>query len=199
MTRKSVEYENYLSGAEQPCAGESVFVPFACGLDYDKPVAKELLLNVIAKAQDRLYIMTPYLVPDDSIFNMLANKAASGVDVKIILPAVPDKAVVYKVTLNNAHKLAERGVKIYLMRDSFVHSKIMLADYCAVIGSVNIDMRSFYQQFESALYTNDATVMDEVSADFTNTLEECQTLSERKSTPLNRVSAGLLKIISPLM
>ena len=85
------------------------------------------------------------------------------------------------------------------MRDSFVHSKIMLADYCAVIGSVNIDMRSFYQQFESALYTNDATVMDEVSADFTNTLEECQTLSERKSTPLNRVSAGLLKIISPLM
>lgn len=199
LTRKSVEYENYLSGAEQSCAGESVFVPFACGLDYDKPVAKELLLNVIAKAQDRLYIMTPYLVPDDSIFNMLANKAASGVDVKIILPAVPDKAVVYKVTLNNAHKLAERGVKIYLMRDSFVHSKIMLADYCAVIGSVNIDMRSFYQQFESALYTNDATVMDEVSADFTNTLEECQTLSERKSTPLNRVSAGLLKIISPLM
>ncbi len=144
--------------------------------------------------------MTPYLVPDDSIMNMLINKAACGTDVRIILPEIPDKAIVYQVTLNNAQRLAARGVKIYLMRDSFVHSKVLLSDYCAVIGTINVDMRSFFQQFESALYTDDSEVLGQVETDFERTFAECRELSDRDKPALfSRALAGVLKIISPLM
>lgn len=198
LTRRQVDYNSFFYKFENK-QNNAVCIPFASGLDYDVPLGKEIYLNIMAKAQDRLYIMTPYFVPDDAIFNMLANKAVSGVDVRIILPEVPDKATVYKVTINNARRLSEYGVKIYLMKDSFVHSKILLADYCSVIGSINIDMRSFYQQFESALYTDDRSVLNDVEADFEKTFKECRGLSERENTPLNRVVAGILNIVSPLM
>lgn len=198
LTRKQVDYARFLNKAETK-QNRAVCVPFSSGLDFDVPLGKEIYLNVMAKSIGKLYVMTPYLVPDDSIFNMLANKAASGVDVRIVLPEVPDKSTVYKVTLNNARKLKKYGVKILLMKDSFVHSKLLLTDYCAVIGSINIDMRSFYQQFESALYTDDKSVLADVNADFEKTFAECRGLTEKENTPLSRLSAGILNIVSPLM
>lgn len=198
LTRKRIDYGYFLNRCESRENG-FVCVPFASGLDFDTPVGKNIYLNIMAKAHKKLYIMTPYLVPDDSICEMLANKAASGVDVRIILPEVPDKKTVYKVTINNARRLSEHGVKIYLMKDSFVHSKLLLSDYCAVIGSINIDMRSFYQQFESALYTDDEGVLASVNADFEKTFAECCSLTESGHTPLNRLTAGVLNIVSPLM
>lgn len=198
LTRKEADYARYFNRAEAT-ANEATCVPFASGPDMNSPIGKDLYLNVIAKAQERLYIMTPYLVPDDAVSDVLANKAQSGVDVRIILPDVPDKAVVYKVTLNNAKRLAERGVKICLMKDSFVHSKVVLSDYCAVIGSINIDMRSFYQQSESALYTDDKEVMAQVAADFEGAFRECRSLEERGNATMGRALAGILNIISPLM
>ncbi len=143
--------------------------------------------------------MTPYLVPDEALLSMLISKALSGVDVRIILPEIPDKPYVYRITRNNAAKLEESGVKIYLMRDSFVHSKLVLSDYCAIIGSINLDMRSFYQQFESALYTDDKELMAEVEADFERTFEECRPQGGEKNTFINKAIATVLKIVSPLM
>lgn len=198
LTRKEIDYRPFFNRVERKQNG-AVCVPFASGLDFDHPIGKQIYLNIMAKAHEKLYIMTPYLVPDDSICEMLANKAASGIDVRIILPEVPDKATVYKVTLNNAKRLSERGVKIYLMRDSFVHSKLLLSDYCAVIGSINIDMRSFYQQFESALYTNDESVLAAVGEDFDKTFKECRLPDERENTALTRIAEGILNIVSPLM
>ncbi len=198
LTRKQIDYRFFFNRSNKKQNG-AVCVPFACGLDFDVPLGKQIYLNVMAKAHEKLYIMTPYLVPDDSICEMLTNKAASGVDVRIILPEVPDKVTVYKVTLNNAKRLSKSGVKIYLMKDSFVHSKLLLSDYCAVIGSINIDMRSFYQQFESALYTNDSGVLAAVGADFEKTFTECRPLTESDNTRLNRVTEGILNIVSPLM
>ena len=198
LTRKFSNYEPYFKQYVKK-ENDSVCVPFSCGLDRDVFIGKELYLNVIAKAQERLYLMTPYLVPDDAIFNMLANKAQAGCDVRIVLPQIPDKPYVYVVSLDFAARLAEKGVKILLMCDSFVHSKVMLTDYCAVAGSINIDLRSFYQQFESALYTNDAAVLHEVEQDFEKTFAECVPLTKKKNSAINRFLALILKVVSPLM
>ena len=103
------------------------------------------------------------------------------------------------VSLDFAARLADKGVKIYLMRDSFVHSKIVLTDYCAIAGSINIDLRSFYQQFESALYTADEEVLKEINADFEKTFAECSPLNKKKKNFKNRLLALLLKVVSPLM
>lgn len=198
LTRKFGNYGEFFNNYAKK-ENASVCVPFSCGLDRDVFIGKELYLNVISKAQGRLYIMTPYLVPDDAIFNMLANKAQSGCDVRIVLPEIPDKPYVYVVSLDFAARLAERGVKILLMRDSFVHSKLILTDYCAVSGSINIDLRSFYQQFESALYTNDPAAMRAVEDDFELTFKECVPLTKKKNSAKNRFLALLFKVVSPLM
>lgn len=198
LTRKFSNYDGYFKNYEKK-NNTSVNVPFSSGLDRDVLIAKELYLNIIAKAQKKLYLMTPYLVPDDAVFNMLINKAQSGCDVRIVLPEVPDKPYVYVVSLDFAARLAEKGVKILLMRDSFVHSKLILTDYCAVAGSINIDLRSFYQQFESALYTSDTNAIREIEEDFVKTFAECQPLTKKKNSVLNRILALILKVISPLM
>lgn len=198
LTRKISDYKKYLRLYEKK-ENSSVNIPFSCGLDRDGFIGKELYFNIFARSQKRLYLMTPYLVPDDALLNMLISKALSGVDVRIILPSIPDKPYVYRVTLNNAAKLKEKGVKIYLMKDSFVHSKLVLSDYCAVVGSINLDMRSFYQQFESALYTDDKKIMEEVEKDFLKTFEECLPLGDEKNNLLNKAIASILKIVSPLM
>jgi len=198
LTKKEVDYARYIQPRRSGSAG-AAYVPFACGLDIEKPVGKDAYLNIISKAEKRLYIMTPYFVPDDGILNMLANKAKSGVDVRIVLPGVPDKAVVYRVTLGNAQSLIKSGVKVYLMRNTFVHSKVVLADYCAVVGSINVDMRSFFQQFESALYFDDEEVLAQVLADFEKTFPECEDLPCRKQSLHGRFFSSILKIISPLM
>ncbi len=198
LTRSFGEYAPYLKNYEKS-GNDSVSVPFSCGLDRDVFIGKELYLNVISKAQGKLYLMTPYLVPDEALFNMLANKAQSGCDVRIIIPEIPDKPYVYVVSLDYASRLAERGVKILLMRDSFVHSKVLLTDYCAIVGSINIDLRSFYQQFESALYTNDGATMQGLGEDFEKTFEECVPMTKKKNNALNRFFALILKVVSPLM
>lgn len=198
LTRREVDYASYLPQKLNAPTG-SAYAPFASGLDIEKPIGKDMYLNIISKAEKRLYIMTPYFVPDDGITNMLANKAKSGVDVRIVLPGVPDKAVVYRVTLGNARALIASGVKGYLMRNTFVHSKVVLADYCVVVGSINVDMRSFFQQFESALYCDDPEILAEVLADFERTFPECDPLLPRLQSLHGKFISSVMKIISPLM
>ena len=67
------------------------------------------------------------------------------------------------------------------MEHSFVHSKLCISENCAVVGSINFDLRSFYQQFESAVYTNDVKALEEINADFENTFGKCTLIDEKKT------------------
>lgn len=198
LCRSLSDYTPYFNHFEK-CSSGSVAVPFSCGLDLDVFIGKELYLNIMAKASKKLYLFTPYLVPDDFLFNMLVNKAQSGCDVRIVLPSIPDKPYVYIVSLDFAARLADKGVKILLMRDSFVHSKIIFCDYCAVVGSINVDLRSFYQQFESALYVTDTQTLKDIERDFEKTFTECDPLVKKQNNLKNKLITSVLKIVSPLM
>lgn len=201
LTKTEEDYSKYLSEAE-PKQSESLVIPYADGLDYDYHIGKNVYENIIAGASERLYMMTPYFIPDDTLLQLLVNKALSGVDVRLILPGIPDKAFVYSVSRNYAEKLIDVGVKVYCMKNSFVHSKVMLSENCAVIGSINLDLRSFYQQFECAVYTDDKGVMNDLLNDFNETFPRCEEIKERNRMRRNifhRLYAGLLQIIAPFM
>ncbi len=178
-----------------------VFIPYAAGLEYRDPVVRDIYAGVISQANKRLWIMTPYFVPDDTITNLLACKALSGVDVRIVLPGVPDKGFVYLISLDNADKLTKSGVKVYTMSDAFVHTKSVLTEKCAVIGSANFDLRSFFQQYENALYTDDKTVMDGLCGDFENTFPECvqRMYIKRRSGFFRSLVTAVLQIFAPMM
>jgi len=201
VSRKEISFDNYLNLAKKT-TNDALFVPYADGLEYPENIGKDAYTNIIANSNKRLYIMSPYFVIDDTLRNMIINKAKSGVDIRIILPEVADKKIVYIISRNTAEKLIPYGIKLYTMKNSFVHSKVMLNETSAVVGSINMDLRSFYQQFESALYTNDKQTLKEIEADFEETFEKSNFIGKknmkRKSAAF-RLVAGVVNLISPFM
>ena len=201
LSRKKENYLPFLRGAS--CnKSDGVFVPYADGLDYKENISKGVYQNMIARAKQKIYIMTPYFIVDDDIFNMLKVKAMSGVDVRLVLPEIPDKTFVYGVTRNNAEKLALYGAKVYLMKNSFVHSKVLLVEDSVAIGSVNMDLRSFYQQFECGVLTNDKGVIEKVKQDFETTFSDSLLITKKnrlRNHLIYRAFAGVMQVFAPFM
>lgn len=201
VSRKPIEFNNYVGNTVKQ-NNDSIFVPYADGLEYADNIGKNVYTNLIANANEKIYIMSPYFVVDDTITNLLINKAKAGVDVRIVLPEVADKKIVYIISRNNAEKLIKHGVKVYTMRNSFVHSKIVLTENSAVVGSINMDLRSFYQQFESAVYTDDKTVLKDILIDFEDTFKKSIFIdknNQKRKYLTFRIMAGITNLISPFM
>ncbi len=180
----------------------SAVIPFADGLEYEHPIARGAYETLISCAKDYLYIMTPYFVIDDAMKSLLVNKALSGVDVRIVLPGIPDKKFVYFVSRNNAEKLIEYGVKVYVPTDKFVHSKCLLTEEGLILGSINMDLRSFYQQFESGVFTDDIRLLEQVKLDFEKTFSSSKIISEKNRWRKNifyRIFVGFMQLIAPFM
>lgn len=201
LTNAAPDYESFLGSAEATANGFAV-APYAGGPEYKQKIVKNVYANVIADANEKLYIMTPYFITEDTINDLLVNKALAGVDVRIILPDIPDKQYVYSVTRSNAERLIEYGVKVYCMKNSFVHSKIVLSEKQAAVGSANLDLRSFYQQFECSVLTDDEKFVADVFADFENTFRDCTEITlknGKRNNFFHRVAAAFLRIFAPLM
>lgn len=202
LTNEKIEYKNFINKTQRDFHTNGVVVPFVSGPNYPYSIARNMFASVISAAEEKLYIMTPYFIPDETITTLIMNKAKSGVDVRIILPEVADKKIVYIVSRNNAEKMLSSGVKIYTMNSSFVHSKIIYTEKASIIGSINMDLRSFNQQFESAVYTNQNQTLDAIKSDFTFTLSHSKEITS-KNMKRNKTSfkilAGFFNILSPFM
>ena len=129
----------------------------------------------------------------------LKNKAKAGVDVRLILPGVPDYRYLYRVTQANAIKLIKSGVKVYYSSGEFVHSKVMLTEHCTTVGSVNLDMRAFYQEFDNGVYSDDKNLMEAVEKDFEEVFARGGQTTNTKQHWYSAVIAAFLKLLSPLM
>ncbi|MFA6829582.1 MAG: phospholipase D-like domain-containing protein [Bacilli bacterium] len=181
---------------------DEITIPYVDGLDYVNNIGKEMYMKMISDATEKLYIMTPYLVLDDTMLNLLAIKAKSGVDVRIILPMNPDKKFVYMVSRYNAEKLMKSGVRVYLLKSSFLHSKVVISDSRAIVGSINMDLRSFYQQFESAVFFTGLELVTSVYNDFEESFSLSNELKEidiKKHSPFFGIFVYFLMFFSPLM
>ena len=201
LTNEQPEYKNFLNKAKA-FETDEVTVPFVSGPNYPYSIAQNMYANQISNAKEKLYIMTPYFIPDETITNLIINKARAGVDVRIILPEIADKKFVYIVSRSNAEKLINHGVKIYTMTSSFIHSKNILTENSAIVGSINVDLRSFNQQFESAVFTDSFSTMMELEKDFEFTFAHSKQITDKnkkRNHLFYRMLAGLFNLISPFM
>lgn len=201
VSKQKQNYSKYLNLADSK-NNDSVIVPFSDGLEFNENIGKNAFINVISHATKKLYIMTPYFIPDDAVLNLLRNKAQSGVDVRIILPDIADKKFVYIVSRSKAEQLIDCGVKLYVLKNAFVHSKIILSENDGIIGTINMDLRSFFQQFENAVYLNDFKTLKQINEDFAKTFNnsiEITKQNRKRNRVSNRIISGMLKIISPFM
>lgn len=131
-------------------------------------------LAMIENAKKRLYICTPYLVPDDTMMTCMKNAARSGVDIRIIIPDKPDHIFMYWNNLTYAYDLMKSGVRVYRYHCGFIHEKMMLMDDdVASVGSANLDNRSITLNFETNIMMYSVRMCDQMLRQFTGDLEDC--------------------------
>ena len=174
---------------------------------FDSPVRDEHTSNVfyteiLSTATEYVWFFTPYLMLGDALFDAFIRAAQRGVDVRIIMPGIPDKKLVYRLSRSYYRDLILSGVKVYEYTPGFVHAKAMLCDdKVAGIGSVNLDYRSLFLHFECNSIFYKADIIGELKKDYLKTLKECRerTVESINNNYLHRLTDSLLRVIAPLL
>lgn len=120
----------------------------SCGPDSKYQTHKDSYVKIISSAKDYVYIQSPYFVPDETLFETMRLAAQSGVDVRLMLPGIPDKKFVYYVALFYVQDLLESGIQVYFHK-GFIHAKTFVSDdHVSSVGTTNMDLRSFKLDYE---------------------------------------------------
>lgn len=166
-------------------------------------VSETVFLNIINNATRSVFITTPYLALDNEMITALCTAAQSGIDVRIVTPGIPDKKTVYYVTRSYYAQLIHAGVRIYEYTPGFLHEKMIVADHdIAVVGTINMDFRSFYLHFECGTVFYRSSIVEKVRDDILDTIEHSEEIDEQwlKNYPwIKSVYASLLSLLIPLM
>lgn len=194
----------FLSLPAEPKERPGGFVlPYAdCPVDSYK-TGEQVYLDMLHRAERYVHIMTPYLILDGEMENALIYAAQRGVEVSIILPGIPDKKMPYALAKTYYPALLEAGVGIYEYTPGFVHAKVFAVDGReAVVGTINLDYRSFYHHFECATYLYRVPCLAEIEADFTETQSLCRAVTPdfwRRERLTTRLCGILMKALAPLL
>ncbi|BBF42868.1 cardiolipin synthetase [Lachnospiraceae bacterium KM106-2] len=158
--------------------------------------------QMISYSNEFLYITTPYLIIEDNMKELLVVAAKSGVDVRIITPYIPDKKNVKYLTNYNYGYLLQNGVRIYEYKPGFIHAKTIINEDSAIVGTINMDYRSFYLQYECGVFMAEEKIVDTIKKDLLSTMDECVevTYEEWKNRPLwLKARQSVLNMFSTLM
>ena len=202
---KEDNYDKYINSASDGDfkEGEGYIIPFA-----DSPLKKDrfgetMYINNLNLAKDYVHIMTPYLVLGTNMMQALKFAAKRGVDVKIILPHIPDKPYAFWLAGTYYRELLGAGVKIYEYTPGFVHSKMSISDdKRAIIGTINHDYRSLYLHYECAAYLVDVPQIKDMESDFVHTLSLCEEVTEdtiKNRSLVTRILGRVIRLIAPLL
>ena len=157
----------------------------------------------INKARKSIYISTPYFLPNQAILTALKVAALSGVDVRIILPFRSDSKIVYWASRSYIGEMLDAGIKVYFFCKGFNHSKILIIDdnFCSV-GSANMDIRSFEDNFEVSAIMYDPKVAEELTGYFLGDIGNSVAVTPEswENRPnLHAVYESLARLASPLL
>jgi len=161
------------------------------------------LFTACNQATDRLWLTTPYFVPDESLLMALTSAGLRDVDVRLIVPAKGDSRLVDYAARSYFPELLSAGVRIYEYTTRFVHAKTLVGDDdVSIIGTANLDNRSFRLNFEVCAIVFGGRTNHDLAAAFTDDLEHCReiTADELEKQPLlKRLAQASARLISPLL
>jgi len=160
-------------------------------------------VEAINSAKERLWMTTPYFVPDEAVFAALRLAALRGVDVRILIPSRADHYVVFKASELYAYDALRAGIQMYYYRPGFVHQKVVLIDdVAASVGSANLDNRSFRLNFEITVLTVDRKFAAEVETMLTHDFTLARRIEQneyRRGTTLNRIIMHVARLFAPIL
>lgn len=186
-------------------------VPEACGEDAmailptgpadDLESCSLMYLHLISRAQRRLWVASPYFVPDQATFAALQSAALRGVDVRVIMPRKPDNALVRMSALTFIPEAMAAGIRAYSHTVGFMHQKVMLSDDLACVGTANLDNRSLRINFEISAIAHGGTLARQVECMFHTDFEGCHGIGARAWTGrswLFRAACHAARLMAPI-
>lgn len=173
------------------------------GPDSKWPNIKDGYMKMISNARHKIYIETPYFIPDDSILEALRIAGLSGLDVRVMLPNKPDHPFVYWASLSYIGELLEAGVKFYHYGDGFLHSKVIIVDdFISTVGTANLDIRSFQLNFEVNAFIYDDMVNLKLTEKFINDIDLCKEITldiYNKRSNIVKIKESISRLLSPVL
>lgn len=200
----------YATGAVQECIaatlppcptpGERVVQVTASGPDCPDDTMHDALASAIGDVQERIWIVTPYFVPDEHLLKALRLQAKMGRDVRIIIPLRSNHRIADWARGPSLRRLHEAGAQVYAYPAGMIHAKLLLFDNeFAVSGSPNLDMRSMYLNFEIALFHYSAEEIASVEAWFEGMFPRCASWQPKPLTLVREWTEGICRLVSPLL
>ena len=196
-----LELQDFLPTERRTCSG--YVQPYGDSPLDSCNLAEHVYMQILNHARRYVYITTPYLILDNEMLTAICLAAQSGVDVRIITPYVPDKWYVHMVTRSHYKQLLEAGVRIFEYTPGFIHAKMFVSDdTTAVVGTTNVDFRSFYLHFECGVAFYLSPVVAQVKDDILRTQNICEEITLEKVHAIKapvRILRTLLRAFAPLM
>jgi cardiolipin synthase A/B len=197
----------FIAGPEyfpKPMQYESNLIQLvSSGPDTDWEAIMQGIAAAIMSATKYVYIHTPYFMPNEVIASCVEMAALSGVDVRLMIPARSDSRLSDASTFSYLGRALEAGVRVFIYKKGFLHSKaIVIDDYISIVGSTNLDERSFEQNFEANAFIYDTQTGEKLKAFFLTDAEGCEELTLDAWTNRRRrqkLKESFARLFSPLM
>lgn len=183
---------------------DGYIIPFGDGPKpiYQRQVSKTMILNMLYNAEKYVYITTPYLIIDNELASAIENTALRGIDVRIIVPHIPDKKIVFKMTQSFYKRFVDVGVKIYEYEPGFIHAKSYISDdNVGIIGTINLDYRSLVHHFENGVWMYDCNAILDIKEDILEMIKISIEIKPKdiKDNLYERFIRSIVKIFSPML
>lgn len=199
---KDPEKEPSISVIPHPSSETSLQL-VTSGPDTVYPNIKYAMLKMVYSAREAIYIQTPYLVPDQVFLEALKLVMAQGVEVYIMIPNKPDHPIVYWATTSYAGELLDFGAHIYRYEKGFLHAKVLVVDdRIAMVGSANIDERSFALNFEASQLIFSKEINAQLREQFAKDADDCTLITRemyRRRPLIQRIKEPISRLFSPIL
>jgi cardiolipin synthase A/B len=183
--------------------GHAIVQVAASGPDSDTPTIMYSQMEAIGMAQEEILITSPYFIPGESVLDAINMASLSGVKVKLLVPDKSDSAIVNLAARSYYGSIMDCGAEIYLYKKGFVHAKTIVADgQLAIIGTANMDHRSFELNFEVNSMIYDNKIAGQLRDAFYNDIKDAVMINPetwKKRTLFKQLPEKIARLLSPLL
>ena len=203
QTKQPLDKSEYLVKQHAKYDCKNYVIPYS-----DSPLDVEntgfnVYLEIVNKATNYIYISSPYLVIDSEFHKALTYAAKRGVDVRILLPSIPDKKIPNFIAKSYYKDLIGAGIKIYEYLPGFNHAKMFVSDDVVFsLGSINLDYRSFFLSYENAIFAYDPLVAVEIKNDLIKAYKQSKKIDEKANKKIpayKKVIGFIFRLFAPLL
>jgi cardiolipin synthase len=188
-----------ISSANQPRSNVSAQI-VASGPDVAGEPFYDAVLSALYGSKERIWIVTPYFVPDDGLFRALMLQSRLGRDIRIVVPARSNHRIADFARGRYLRQLQQSGAHVYIHPDRMIHAKLVVVDRSiAVSGSANLDMRSFYLNYEVAMFIYSEVMVEEVAEWIRVLIKDCREGTLAAPGHLRQWGEDLAWLVSPLL